>query len=294
MIESAGGAVPGRGTACGKAILLGEHFVVHGSSAIAVPLLGHGVTASLVARDEAPPLEPEVGRLVDRMLLHLGLDPRALGVRVTSTLPIASGLGSSAALAVALVRATGETELTAVRERAHALERLAHGNPSGVDDAVVSSERSVLFRRGAEPAITLLDVPIPALWVAVVPRSLGTREAVAGVARWRDAHRTTFEGMLAAMGTMVDEALVRLAAADEPRMGALLDRAHALLETIGVVDRRHAAIVDAARRAGAFGAKTTGAGHGGAVIVMAPPALDLRAPLMAAGAEQVFHTGGRA
>jgi len=286
-------AGPMRGAACGKAILLGEHFVVHGAPAIAVPVLGRGVTVAWSPRSprsqDGPTTEAEA--LVAMMLRALGVDARAIELTITSTLPLGSGLGSSAALAVALVRALGERDPERVRARAHELERLAHGNPSGIDDAVVAFERSVVFRRGAEPPLRVLDVPPLSLWIAIVPRTAATREAVAGVARWADAHPDQFQGMLREMGSLVDEALVALGRADDARTGALMDRAHALLDAIGVVDGRHAELVRAARSAGALGAKTTGGGHGGAVIALAPPTLDLEPALRAAGADDVFFAG---
>ncbi|MCC6623972.1 MAG: mevalonate kinase [Deltaproteobacteria bacterium] len=289
----------GVGRACGKAILLGEHFVVHGARAIAVPLLGRGVrvaiapAAPLTSERRLAPVPEALASALAAMLERLGHAADDVArLSLDSTLPIAAGLGSSAAVAVALVRALGEQDPSRVRALAHDLEHLAHGKPSGIDDAVVSLERAILFQRAAAgPSITPLDVRVPPLWVALVPRTAPTRDAVSGVARMREADPIAFAARVAATDGLVAAALRALAAADDAGVGALMDEAHALLEQIGVVDARHRSIVEAARRAGALGAKTTGAGHGGAVLVLAPRTAALEPALMAAGATEVFFAG---
>ena len=95
----------GRGHAPGKVILVGEHFVVHGAPAIALPLSARGIDVS-VEQSPGQWSVPEVAEShVRRLLVELGVAPQAVRLSMTSDLPIGAGLGGSAALAVALVRA---------------------------------------------------------------------------------------------------------------------------------------------------------------------------------------------
>ena len=164
-------------------ILVGEHFVVHGTPAIALPLLARGVRVSVVRAPGPWETPPRVADHVRQLLPLLDEDPEDLGVTVTSDLPIGAGLGGSAALAVALVRALddeGTLTREAVRRRAHELEKVAHGTPSGVDDAVAAYACPVHYVSvplGPDGGGTLQSVG----WAH--PERTSTMEAVAGAER---------------------------------------------------------------------------------------------------------------
>ncbi|MCA9981008.1 MAG: hypothetical protein KDD89_09245, partial [Anaerolineales bacterium] len=155
----------------GKIILFGEHAVVYGQPAIAVPVSQVRATAVvedaphdgvlLRARDlgldvwlheaaEVNPLAAAVRSLQTRLDAPLS----GLTITVTSNIPIASGLGSGAAIAAALIRALaqhiGRDDLTsnaAVSALTYEVERIHHGTPSGIDNTVVSYEQAVYFVR---------------------------------------------------------------------------------------------------------------------------------------------------
>lgn len=276
----------GVGSAPGKAIVLGEHFVVHGAPALAVPVRGREVVVH-VAPGTAPwRCAPAAVGHVRSMLERLGLDPDAITLELGGTLPIGSGLGSSAALAVALVRALGVSDRDEVRRIAHDLERLAHGRPSGVDDAVAAYGKPVWFEAGSiTPVDASEDAP---LWIATTPPGPSTRVAVEAVARWREAHPTRFGALLAASREDTELARRWLVAGAWERLGALLNAGHERLVEVGVSTPILDAVCEAARANGAWGAKLTGAGMGGAVLILAPKTLDLRAALRHAGAQEVF------
>ena len=267
------GAGWGVGEAPGKAILLGEHFVVHGAPALAVPVGGRRVRVSIAPGRGAWRVAPEATLHVRAMVSALGLDPDGVDLSVESDLPIGSGLGSSAALAVALVRAAGVTDVEAVRAHAHALEHLAHGSPSGVDDAVVSHGCPIWFEAGV---LTPLPTPhrLP-LWVAVTPSGPPTREAVAAVSRWKDAHPADFAELLAEAHRDAHVARDAVRDGDWGALGAAMNRAHVRLAILGVSTPAIEEVCRSARAAGALGAKLTGAGLGGAVLVLTSKALDL-------------------
>lgn len=301
------------GRARGKAILVGEHFVVHGGPALAVP-----VAASITVTLGAGPgwSGPELAqRGIPAMLEALQAHElmARLGGRVEGELPLGAGLGGSAALAAALLRALGVEEGRPLATAIHRCEKVAHGRPSGLDGLTVAMERPV-WLPGAGPGETLVDADGPLgraggaellapldvselpLMVAVVPREGSTRVAVAQVAAFRQANPAHFAALAEETAALAHEARRALSERDWPALGRAFDRAHEPLATLGLVSARQEAVVTAARRHGALGAKLSGAGLGGAVVICHPPAragevqsvLDLEAVLRQAGAVQVF------
>jgi mevalonate kinase len=87
-------------------------------------------------------------------------------------------------------------------------------------------------------------------------------------------------------------ALETLPQGDWPGLGAALARGQQALEAVGVVTAAHRTIVAAALEAGAWGAKTTGAGYGGAVLLLGPPSLNVASLLAIPGVEGCFPAGG--
>jgi mevalonate kinase len=303
--------LPARGRAGGKVILLGEHAVVYGRPALAAGLplalevevaAGRGALRVESDRPEVAG-DPRPAALAAEGAALVGLDPRDLVVRVRSELPAGAGLGSSAAFAVALLRAlaaaAGRTlppaeELAAARR----LEVAFHGHPSGIDPAAAALGGSgcLRFVAGEPPAVTPVGVatPVP-LVVGLGTRPRSTGAAVTGLrARWvadRDRHERLFDEVAAA----VEAGARALATGDLPALGRAFDRNQSLLEALGVSAPDDERLLGAARRAGALGAKLTGGGGGGAVIALAPDGARVAAALEAAGARVLaLRVGGRA
>jgi len=319
------------GRAIGKAILVGEHFVVHGVPAIAVPVRGRWVEVafgrSVPALSRRHPESERAKRAILAMLVELGVEPATLELEleVGGDLPLGAGLGGSAAVAAALGRAL-EVPPAALEAFVHRMETLAHGTPSGIDGAVVCAERAAWFEvESGRASLTWLDaapgvaidrdavsgrdprslaseppsvrtsgprvIDQLPLWVAVVPRQGTTKDAVARVAAFRSASPEAFADLAAAARQDAFEARRCLERGDLDSLGAIFDRAQARLEQLGVSTPPLEALVLAAREAGALGAKLSGAGLGGAVIALAPPGLDLGPALSAAGAMDVIAPG---
>lgn len=270
---------PARGRAGGKVILLGEHVVVYGRPAIAtgLPL---GLEAEVV-EGEGPSLEsahaadPRCATLVREACGATGLDPARVVVRVRSELPPGRGLGSSAALAVATLRAcaaAAERTLSAQDELAlgRRLEAVFHGTPSGIDPAAAALGRCFGFVRGEPPTVTPLASPVPLpLVVAFGAQPRDTGAAVGGLrARW-EADRATYEALFDAVAAVVARGAESLLRGDLAGLGAAFDENQTLLERLGVSSDGIATLVAAARAHGALGAKLTGGGAGGAVIALA-------------------------
>ncbi len=301
-------------SASGKVILLGEHSVVYGQPAIAIPVSTLRARAwvkpgpvGMGLQIEAPDVNRRV-RLAEAAADDpLAVVPRALLQRhglaepdgwltVRSELPIAAGLGSGAAVAVAMARALllalGHTpDVDEVSALAFEAEKLHHGTPSGIDQTVIAWERPVFFVRGERPQSIAVGAPLDVL-IANSGVSASTRAMVSGVRARAQADPETYQRYFARIGELVLAAREALATGDVRRLGALFDQNQALLQALGVSHPRLEALLVAARQAGALGAKLTGAGGGGNIITLIEPdqAEAVRNALLQAGASQVWAT----
>jgi mevalonate kinase len=301
-----------RATACGKIILLGEHAVVYGFPAIALPVSSLRAAAEF-SEDPAPFRidAPDIG-------LHAALEdlpaenPLAFCIRhtletlrirlpqgrltVTSEIPVASGLGSGAAVSTAVVRvlasAAGMSPSPAEVSRiVFEVERIHHGTPSGVDNTVIAHEQPVYFVRGEKPEVLTAGAPMHFLVADSGVRS-GTRQAVDGVRERRQAEPARYAEWFAQIGGLADKGRTFLESGGREMLGETMNACHGLLQTIGVSTPGLDRLAAAARAAGAAGAKLSGAGLGGNVIALAEPQdfPAVESGLRSSGAVAVFHT----
>lgn len=304
-------------TAPGKVILFGEHAVVYGRPALAAPVT-HLRAQAVVSADGGPdmrlvavdlgrattlnnarpdnPLAATV-RLVER---HAGRPlPRGVTLTVTSAIPIASGLGSGAAIAVAVIRALGQVaRLTLTREDisalAYEIERLHHGTPSGIDNTVIAFEQPVYFVRAAP--VNRIEPFRPTQSLRLVIADTGVRSATKDVVgdvrrRWA-ADRNRYEAIFDACGRLADAGRAALEAGDLAKVGRLMTANHEQLVAMTVSSVALDRLVAAALAAGALGAKLSGAGRGGNLIALVTEDSEERvcAALQAAGAARLFRS----
>jgi mevalonate kinase len=280
----------GKGRAPGKVILVGEHFVVHGAPALALPLPGRGIEVTVERGPGAWAVPSVADAYVRRLLCALNEAPGELQLALTTDLPIGAGLGGSAALAVALVRALdddGALDTDDVRQRAHQLEKLAHGDPSGIDDSVAAYGCPVRYQRGSVPEV-LQGITAPRLWVGLTAERTSTIEAVDHVSALASSRPRWFRAQLSAATALAESALEALLASNWSSLGGALSANHQLLQSLEVSTPALDRLVDCALDAGAYGAKLTGGGLGGAAIAIAPPELDLTKVWLSAGATEVI------
>ncbi|MEL6343291.1 MAG: mevalonate kinase [Myxococcota bacterium] len=257
-----------QGFAPGKLILSGEHAVVFGHLAIAIAV-DRGTTVTLTARSGPTRIEhadihdDRLQQAVDALLPAQGLS-----VGITTNLPVGRGMGSSAALSVALVRADAARQgriatFDECVERGFIAERIFHGDPSGVDHTVSALGGGVLYRKG-QP-VQPISPPALRLVVMDTGEAGDTRALVAGVARLPDAVER-----LDQIGSLTEQIAEMLTEPelDHASLGALLTENHRHLQGVGVSTPGLDALVDAACQAGALGAKLAGAGGGGVAIAL--------------------------
>ncbi len=171
------------------------------------------------------------------------------------------------------------------------IERIYHGTPSGVDNTVIAYERPVYFRRECEP----VPLRIPAemhLLLADSGEHSETRSAVGGVRQRWQADPARYDEYFRRIGALADAGRGHLEAGRTQPLGMTMNQDHELLRAIGVTTPRLDRLVDAARGAGALGAKLTGAGLGGNVVALADShSLDIvESALRGAGAAAVYRT----
>jgi mevalonate kinase len=285
-------------TAPGKIILFGEHAVVYGRPAIAAPL--SQVRAQAVVSDGSGDgsvrlIVPDLGQA---FALHEADEDNALAaavrqlqraaqlddlppltITVSSQIPIASGLGSGAAITAAIIRALalhlGLVDFvgnTAVSDLTYEVEKIYHGTPSGIDNTVVAYEQPVYFRRGQpRNRIEPFAVARPLrLIVADTGVSSSTRQVVEDVGRQWQANRQTFDNLFDQCGTITEQARQALEAGDLVDIGRLMTKNQALLRAMTVSSPELERLVETAVAAGAWGAKLSGAGRGGNMIAIVP------------------------
>jgi mevalonate kinase len=272
-------------SAFGKCILVGEHAVVYGHPALAGALT-RGVTCTAKEADETTLEVPAWGLAVTagpasdhpaaRALhaLMVALDsPCPLSFRAHADVPAGVGLGSSAALAVACVRAAAvalgrDVTDEEVEATAGAAERVFHARPSGVDVALAARGGLGVYQtsRGYRP-LTAPPVPV-AIGLTGEPR-----QSSAMVTRVADAMAALpgpTEGHLDRISRATERAIDAVTRGDFVELGAAMTRAHGALTALGVSTDGIERLIAAARGAGAIAAKLTGAGGGGAVVALVP------------------------
>ncbi len=313
--QPAGGLT--RASAPGKVILFGEHAGVHGQPALAAPVAQVRAVCTVEpaaegvwidARDtgqryplaEAQPDDP-LAAAIHLTLAHLSAADSAVilppsSLILESSIPIASGLGSGAAVCTALVRALAiRLRAPLADEQVSAIvfetEKLLHGTPSGIDNTVIAFGQPVYFVRGRPPEPFRAAQPFDLL-IADTGLPSPTRVAVADVRAAHQAAPERYEAMFRAIGAIADRARAIIEGGRPAALGPLMDENHAWLREMEVSCAELEALADAARAAGALGAKLSGGGRGGNLIALVEKdgVAPVRAALEQAGAKRVIHT----
>jgi len=244
-------------------------------------------------------LAPEnpIGAAVMEVKSALGIEQLpACSIKVTSTIPVASGLGSGAAVSVAVIRAlAGFLGNPLPDERVSALayeiEKIHHGTPSGIDNTVVTYARPVYFVQGGTIETFGVTQPFTIL-IGDTGLPAPTKESVGDVrAAWK-ADPRTYNRLFAAAGSIAKTARQAIEGGHPEWLGPLMDENHELLVKMNVSSPELDNLVSAAKDSGALGAKLSGGGRGGNMIalVKADQVEAVTLALMGAGAARMIMT----
>jgi hydroxymethylglutaryl-CoA reductase len=301
-----------RSFANGKIILLGEHAVVYGRHAIAAPIPLAVEARVLAASEGVRVLVPRWGveqriRPVDEhpqgvagilamLLKELALDGEAIDIEVFPHLPRAMGLGGSAALAVAIVRALdAHFALRLSAERINALafecEKAAHGTPSGIDNTVATYGQILLYNNADGPRFSTLTTgaPLP-LVIGISGKESLTANNVAQVRNAWQRQPARYDGLFDEIDRLTLAAAEAIKSGDLAELGELMNLNHGLLNALQLSTPQLEEMIHIARRNGAVGAKLTGGGGGGSIIALSPGCQDKVAKAIEAVGYQTLTT----
>jgi len=277
----------GRFTAPGKIILFGEHAVVYGKPAIAIPVSGmratawsepgeNGITINAMDMNKRFKLKTDKNQfsVLAQSILAItdGHEPN-LTINLTSSLPQGSGMGSSAATSTAVCRALSghlgvDLAANEISELVFEAEKIVHGTPSGIDNTVVAYEMPVYFIKGQKP-----ETFEPGKLFRLVKGDTGieasTKKTVTNVRKaWRN-EPALMEGYFDEIEKITRNGKIAIESGNTEQVGELMDENHELLNSIGVGHKILEKLVEIAREKGALGAKLTGGGGGGNMVALA-------------------------
>lgn len=255
----------------GKWVLAGEHAVLKGAVAVALPHPGVGLRLSFVPGGETLDIQPQSIRTL--VLELLGEAVPAGKLCVESSIPIGAGLGSSAALCVALTRWLGISEDRWV-EFATQLEHRFHGRSSGMDVAAVVAGEPVSFIRG-KGATPLGLKRLPRFTFHDTGMRCRTDECITRVEKLRTERPEWSNKVDESMGQASILAIEGLRQYDQGHvseglklLAEAMGQARECFYHWGLVPEEARKLEESLLREGALAVKLTGAGGGGMVIAL--------------------------
>ena len=274
-------------SASAKTILFGEHAVVYGEPAIAIPLSHIRTSCELTpngsefrvfsektgANQTFSELEPESGLKTLLSLLKDEFSFQELPsdtLHIKSDIPIASGLGSGAALSIAVIRAFcahygKHFSDEKINDMAYEIEKIYHGSPSGIDNTTIAYEQAIIFTKGA--GIEKLKADLNKMNLLVIDS--GIRSRTIDVVSDVKANFEANQPFIKEIGNLVNSAVTVLEEMNTEEIGRLMNENQRLLCQINVSSPELDTFIDFGRKNNALGGKLTGAGRGGNFLILA-------------------------
>ncbi|WP_103665241.1 hydroxymethylglutaryl-CoA reductase, degradative [Gracilimonas amylolytica] len=274
----------------GKIILTGEHSVVHGTHAVAAPITlkmkakvwDHDKGVRLLIPRWGVEQTIEFGadhkysiyKSLEMILDHLDLRDKGMNIEVFPEVPRAMGMGGSAALAVAIIRALNKHfELGLgdddVRRLSFESEDIVHGGASGIDNTVSTYGNLIAFQKGTPPDMQTitLNESIPIVIGLSGVESM-TSKMVKQVREQAEKYPKWYKQIFNQMDELAIASKAAIESRDLDELGMIMNMNHGFLNILGVSCPEVEELVEIARQNGALGAKLTGGGGGGAMIAL--------------------------
>ncbi|MBS4751139.1 mevalonate kinase [Carnobacteriaceae bacterium zg-ZUI78] len=298
------------GTASGKIILIGEHAAVYGHPAIAIPCTAVQTHVNISPAknglylycdlyegliDDMPELLTGLKTIINATLYYLNQEHTPLHIRIESSIPSERGMGSSAAVSCAIVRSLCQyfNKSITTKELIHLVqiaEKVVHGNPSGLDATIISTETPLFFEKG-KPFKKISINTTGYLVIADTGLTGQTKQAIEKVATLKKVAPKTHTSIMTTLSNMTHRVTHYLATNQLHALGQTMTHAHHALQKLGVSHPLLDQLVSLSLEHGALGAKLTGGGLGGCMIALAKTKQDadaLRCILLSKGAKQAF------
>ena len=270
----------------GKIILIGEHSVVYGQPAIAIPFMDRELELRIEDSDENylssdfynGKIKDLDGRLLGfKKLIKTFTDKYKISdkfkILIKSDIPLQRGMGSSASIAVAIAKGLYEYfkidyDIDKIIDLANISEKYVHGNPSGIDIETIARDRAIWYIKNKE----IIDFPIDLNGYLVISDSGikgSTKEAVADVRALYDSD-DKYKSYVENLGKLTFSAKQAIKKNNLESLGKTMDKAQVYLRELSVSDPIIEEMIRLSKDSGALGAKLTGGGRGGCMIALSP------------------------
>lgn len=274
------------GEAPGKIIISGEHFVVHGSNALAATIDKtvkvysetsdkNSILSRIDNRVYNTKMNPNnpVSVVRDETLEYLNQKGK-IKITIESNIPRGSGLGSSSAVSVATAASIAslfgkKLDNKTLYEIALKGEKIIHGTPSGIDVAASVYGGLILFNKNTVPTTIDLLNKLKII-VSISGKTRKTSKMINRFTTMNDTLPYNFQSLVNSSSILTKEAINCLITQDFQKLGAIINFYNSILSNFGLSTQITNRMIETCLEHGAYGAKITGAGGGGSIIAIAP------------------------